>query len=236
MVIRAARISGIALGGQIMCSADVVRELNAKIFENGQDTEYSEFQPTQAIEAIRQMRIALVPAGEVKLKGLEIPEMVSLVYPVALLGRQDLDASGLHLSTSTSTARVQLSIAQVKDLAMLCLRIEALSSGRIFRPRPEQKESVSDLPLEPLSDEDVLEPSVMYGDPNLLLPPMNEKTSDLEIMMHLDSLSLRLENAVACLALKKLCDKSSTIVSALENHEGIDERTLNLITSLLSRC
>lgn len=236
MVIRAARISGIALGGQIMCSADVVREMNAKIFENGQDTEYSEFQPTQAIEAIRQMQIALVPAGEVKLKGLEIPEMVSLVYPAALLGRQDLDASGSHLSTSTSTARVQLSIAQVRDLAMLCLRIEALTSGRIFRPRLEQKEYVSDLPLEPLSDEDVLEPSVMYGDPNLLLPPMNEKTSDLEIMMHLDSLSLRLENAVACLALKKLSDKSSAIVTALEGHEGIDEQTLHLITSLLSRC
>ncbi|KAG1871333.1 hypothetical protein DFJ58DRAFT_904002 [Suillus subalutaceus] len=236
MVIRAARISGLALGGQIMCSADVVRELNAKIFENGQDTEYSEFQPTQAIEAIRQMQIALVPAGEVKLKGLEIPEIVSLVYPAALLGRQDLDASGSHLSTSTSTARVQLSIAQVRDLAMLCLRIEALTSGRIFRPCPEQKEWVPDIPLEPPSDEDVLESSVMYGDPNLLLPPMNEKTSDLEIMMHLDSLSLRLENAVACLALKKLSDQSSAIVTALEGHEGIDERTLHLITSLLSRC
>lgn len=234
MVIRAARICGIALGGQIMCSADVVREMNAKIFENGQDTEYSDFQPTQAIEAIRQMQIALVPAGEMKLKGLEIPEMVSLVYPAALLGRQDLDASGSHLSISTSTARVQLSIAQVRDLAMLCLRIEALTSGRIFR-HLEQKEFVSDPPLEPLSDEDVSEPLVMYGDPNLLLPPMNEKTSELEIMMHLDSLSLRLENAVACLALKKLSDKSSAIVTALEGHEGIDEQTLHLITSLLSR-
>ncbi|KAG1751292.1 uncharacterized protein EDB91DRAFT_598835 [Suillus paluster] len=235
MVIRAARISGCALGGQIMCSADVVREINAKIFENGPDTEYSEFQPTQAIEAIRQMQIVLIPAREIKLKGLEIPEMVSLVYPAALLGRQDLDASGSHLSTSTSPARVQLSIAQVRDLAMLCLRIEALASGRIFRPRLERKESVSDLPLELLSDEDVLEPSIMYGDPNMLLPPMNEKTSDLEIMMHLDSLSSRLENAVASLVLRKLSDKSSAIVTALEGHEGIDERTLQLITSLLSR-
>lgn len=235
MVIRAARISGIALGGQIKCSADVVRELNAKIFEMGQDTEYSESQPTQAVEAIRQMQIALVPAGEIKLKGLEIPEIVSLVYPAALLGR-DLQASGSHLSTSTSTARVQLSITQVRDLAMLCLRIEALASGRIFRPRLERKECVSELPSEPLSDEDVLEPSVMYGDPNLLLPPMNDKTSDLEIMMHLDSLSSRLENAVACLALRKLSDKSSAIVTALEGHEGIDEQTLHLITSLLARC
>ncbi|KAJ8580944.1 adenylyl cyclase [Rhizopogon salebrosus TDB-379] len=98
MVIRAARISGNAAGGQIMCSAAVVREINAKIFETGPDTEYSEFQPTQAIEVIRQMQIAVVPAGEIKLKGLENPEVVSLVYPAALLGRQDFDASGPSLA------------------------------------------------------------------------------------------------------------------------------------------
>jgi hypothetical protein len=47
-----------------------------------------------------------------------------------------------------------------------------------------------------LSDEDVVEPSIMYGDPSVLFPPMNDKTSDLEIMMQLDSLSLRLEKVL----------------------------------------
>jgi hypothetical protein len=37
-----------------MCIAAVLREINAKIFETGPDTEYPEFQPTQAIEAIRR--------------------------------------------------------------------------------------------------------------------------------------------------------------------------------------
>jgi hypothetical protein len=64
------------------------------------------------------MQIAVVHAGEVKLKGLEIPEVVSLVYPAAPLGRQNLDASG------SSLARVQLSIGQVRELAVLCLRFE----------------------------------------------------------------------------------------------------------------
>jgi class 3 adenylate cyclase len=64
MVIRAARISGNVAGGQIMWSAAVVREINAKIFETGPDTEYSEFQPTQAIEVIRQMQIAVVPLAK----------------------------------------------------------------------------------------------------------------------------------------------------------------------------
>jgi adenylate cyclase len=130
------------------------------------------------------MQIAVIPAGEIKLKGLEIPEVVSLVYPAALLGRQDLDASGSYPNTSTSPARVEFSIGQVRELAVLCLRFEALASSRIFRPWLEGKDHVVDLSLETLSDEDIVEPLNMYGDLNLLLPPMNEKTSDVEIMIH----------------------------------------------------
>jgi adenylate cyclase len=196
MVIRAARISGNAAGGQIMCSAAVVREINAKIFETGLDTEYSEFQPAQAIEVIRQMQIAVVPAGEIKLKGLEIPDVVSLVYPAAPLGLQNLDASG------SSLARVQLGIGQVRELVLLCLRFEALASSRVFCPRLERKDCVADLSLETLSDEDVVERSIIYGDPSVLFPPMNDKTSDLEGMMQLDSFSLRLENAAKSLTLR----------------------------------
>src|ERR1700710_2074336 len=130
-------------------------EINAKIFETEPDTEYSEFQPAQAIEEIRQMQIAVIPAGEIKLKGLDIPEVVSLVYPAALLGRQNLDASG------SSLARVQLSIAQVRELAVLCLRFEALASSRVFCPLLERKDCVADLSLETLSDEDAVDPSIM---------------------------------------------------------------------------
>jgi hypothetical protein len=74
----------------------------------------------------------------------------------------------------------------------------------------------------------------MYGDPSVLFPPMNDKTSDLEIMMQLDSLSLRLENAANSLALRSLANQSSAIMTALEGQEGIDERMLRTLASLLS--
>jgi hypothetical protein len=200
-----------------MCSAAVVREINAKIFETGPDTEYSEFHPTQAIEVIRQMQTTVVPAGKIKLKELEISEVVSLVYPAALSGRQDLDVSG------SSVARVQLIVGQVRELAVLCLRFEALASSRVFCPRLERKDCVADLSSEALSDEDVVEPSIMYGDPSVLFPPMNDTTSDFEIMMQLDSLSLRLENAAKSLTQRSLADQSSAIMTPLEDKEGIDE-------------
>ncbi|KAG2120378.1 nucleotide cyclase [Suillus clintonianus] len=102
MVNRSARICASALGGQIMCSADVVREIDAGLIESGAQPRHY---PAEAIDAVR--KTVVVPVGEVKLKGLETPEIASLLYPSALLGRQDLDASGLHLSAvpspSTST-------------------------------------------------------------------------------------------------------------------------------------
>jgi hypothetical protein len=92
---------------------------------------------------------------------------------------------------------------------------------------------VSDLSSETLSDEDVVAPSIMYGDPSVLFPPMNDTTSDFELMMQLDLLSLRLENAAKSLTLRSLADQSSAIMTALEDKEGIDEQTL-LLASLLS--
>ncbi|KAG1744945.1 adenylyl cyclase [Suillus paluster] len=83
--ITAARICGHAAGGQIMCSANMVREIQPCLFEADL---HSEFQPAQATEAVQQM--VLVPAGKLKLKGLEIPELASLAYPAILQGRQEL--------------------------------------------------------------------------------------------------------------------------------------------------
>lgn len=99
MVNRCARISASALGGQIMCSADVVREVNTALFTSNLASKH---QPARAIEEILQLQTVFVPVGEIKLKGLEVPEMASLVYPAALLGRHRLAMSGSNLSTSPS--------------------------------------------------------------------------------------------------------------------------------------
>ncbi|KAG1739808.1 hypothetical protein EDD22DRAFT_921905 [Suillus occidentalis] len=188
MVIRAARISGIALGGQIMC-----RPMSHGVLRVSANSGYRG-DPANADSPCPCRGSEVEGAGD---SGGGFPRLPS--SPLRPSGLRCIWVASEHLYINSSPRAV--SIAQVRDLAMLCLRIEALTSGRIFRPL-EQKEHVSDLPLEPLSDEDVSEPT----------------------------------NAVACLALKKLSDKSSAIVTALEGHEGIDEQTLHLITSLLSRC
>jgi len=53
-----------------MCSADIIREINATIFEIEPKTEYSRAQPQQAIKAILQADVMIFPVGEIKLRGL----------------------------------------------------------------------------------------------------------------------------------------------------------------------
>ena len=225
MVIRAARICGHAGGGQIMCSADVVREIDARIKGVGPETAYSKSQPTQAIDGIRRMGIEVIPFGEIKLKGLEAPEMVSLIYPTQVVGRQELNAASM--TTSVAPARVQWTVNQIKELAVLCLRFEALASSRVFRPpvEPSRKDGTQEL----------VEDGTAYQhcDVNVLLPPMNEKMTDIEFMMLLDSLITRLENAASALAAKTVAKDLTTILTALRNHGGIDERTLHALSSLI---
>ncbi|KAI6121838.1 hypothetical protein F5141DRAFT_538234 [Pisolithus sp. B1] len=230
MVIRASRLSGHAGGGQIMCSADVVREINARITETGPDTEYSELQPTTAIEAIRSMGIRVIPVGEIKLKGMEVPEMATLIYPAQVAGRVFMVPSSAPTSASVAPVKAQWSVDQVRELALLCLRFEALASSRIFRMHTEPDPRDTTQPSEGHNLRGYLQ-----EDLKLLLPPLDAKATEHEIMTLLDSLLTRLENAASTLALKAMAEDSSVILSILRNHGGIDGRTLRVLSSSLGR-
>ncbi|KAF8138036.1 nucleotide cyclase [Mycena galopus ATCC 62051] len=231
---RSSRIEGNAAGGHIMCSSDVIREINAKIFENETETEYSDAQPQEAIDGIRRLKPIVVSVGEVKLKGLEVPEVLSLVFPSELIGRKDLDNTAVN-SPGNQSSRVQFSVAQMRELAMLCLRLEMSTSGRVFRPYPERKGSLQG--PEDLPDDD--EPSIyLYGDPNVLLPPMTDKMTDADLMLILYSLMVRIENAEIAFctmagAKPPPSDEKHALMSALQRSGGLDERTLDEVWAVL---
>ncbi|OBZ70825.1 Adenylate cyclase [Grifola frondosa] len=197
MVNRAARVNGLAAGGQIMCSADVIKEINARIFENGPETEQSYLQPAHAIDAIRRLGVAVVNVGEMKLKGLEVPESLSAVYPEDLVGRQDLEAS--EPASNGSGSRVQFSVEQMREFGLLCVRLETLASRHIFKPLPARKGSTA--PQQETLPEDTGSSLFVYDDPNLFLPVMDKTSSDTHLMGVLHSLSQRIENALARLGL-----------------------------------
>ena len=201
MVNRSSRISSVAVGGQIMCSLDVIREINAKILESEEETEYSRFQPPAAIEGIRMLGVEILAAGEFKLKGIEHSEILNSIYPRGLEGRHTLKES--PASPGLSTSRVRFSVPQMKELGLLCLRIEALSTGRVFKHenlrRAEDGAEVEMEVGEEEEDEDRGTSAIFYGNPDLLLPPITEASSDADLSVVLDSLSLRICNAICVL-------------------------------------
>ena len=247
MVNRSARINGSALGGQIMCSSDIILEINSKVLDSSIEIELSK---EQSVEAIRRIGVVVIPMGEYKMKGIELPELLSVIYPLGLEGRHDLKETPVEAVGS----RVQFSIPQMQELGLLCLRIEAISSGRVFKPTPERKGSIqsgNDL------DRNVVA-HTFVGDPNVLLPPINDTSSDSDLMLLLDSLTLRIENAVNTLYMKlQSCGvipssrssqpaqimpasgggstNASTLVDALMEEGALDESILKYISSVLQR-
>ena len=227
MVNRSSRINGSAAGGQIMCSADVVREINAKIFETGPETEFSYLQPPAVVEAIRAMGVVIEPVGEVKLKGLEVPELLSIVFPRELEGRKNMEQYEV-MSALALNPKVQFTAEQVRALGLLCLRFESLTASRVFNPLPDRKGSAAGL-----SDDTDQGGLVRFaGNPNHMLPSF-EKLADDELLSALGSFTMRIENAVKVLLLQHYTGQG--IFSHGEQFNSMDpsERTLEQVISVL---
>ncbi|KAJ1943820.1 hypothetical protein FBU59_002789 [Linderina macrospora] len=99
MVNRASRVSGAADGGQIYVSRDVMDEVYAimDLFEAADQSQTTDMrqlidEPALArdVQALKALGLCALQVGEIKLKGLESPELVSLIYPAALRGRIDM--------------------------------------------------------------------------------------------------------------------------------------------------
>ncbi|TKY86480.1 hypothetical protein EX895_004629 [Sporisorium graminicola] len=183
MVNRAARISGAADGGQILASKDVIKELQGllgtfdessaaaggssgdgggqaleKTDEELDEDAFRLLNPnvSRDVVLLRRMGFGLSQLGERRLKGLETPEMLWLVYPKQLAGRLEQDKT--DDAPDAPTAQVYeptvqlLDIEDVKQVGMLCLRLEYLSNSSvcpgIFTAQDEAERSKPSTPLD----------------------------------------------------------------------------------------
>lgn len=137
MVNRAARIEGEADGGQICVSADFVTEIKRiidtlnnthdprELFEDHNIAE----QAKDYINILSTQGFEFKPLGERKLKGLENPEFVYLVYPRILSGRLVAKAVKPKLVAAD----------QMWQLWDLALRLETVCSVLTSADRPEPR-------------------------------------------------------------------------------------------------
>ncbi|KAN0064637.1 cysteinyl-tRNA synthetase [Thecaphora frezii] len=162
MVNRSARICGAADGGQIMASKDVITELrdilgtfNDAAAANAGGDDLVALPPTLAADIknheidedtfrllnpnvsrdvvlLRRMGFGISEIGERRLKGLETPEVLSLIYPKQLAGRlQDTKTNAPAAQVYEPTVKL-LDVNEIKQVGILCLRLEFLASQIVF--------------------------------------------------------------------------------------------------------
>ncbi|KAI0267046.1 hypothetical protein BC834DRAFT_822775 [Gloeopeniophorella convolvens] len=248
MVNRASRVSNIATGGQILLSADAVHELELEMALP------SPLVDPQAVDALRAFELSFHSIGERKLKGLEIPEVMTAVYPQQLLGRLHYvaaepapltppphdsdDPDALFPLDSPSPPFVgddecSWTPDQVRELAQLAVRLQALAGGRRFQPLPARKGSRAQVTLPP--DASTAGGHVLYADPAALLPALSERASEAEALGVLEVLALQLELAADALA-ARLEPGAGAISDALRARGGrpLGAAALQQILELLS--
>ncbi|KAL8930786.1 MAG: hypothetical protein Q9208_000327 [Pyrenodesmia sp. 3 TL-2023] len=150
MVNRAARISGAADGGQIYVSSDFIAEIH-RVLETYAETDRSgstasDDMSEDALSAeirkeLRQLStqgFEVKDLGSHKLKGLENPEYLYLMYPHALAGRlaaqqarSDAEAAAASVDPASKSRDSQLTMEtqNVWDLWTVSLRLEMICSA-----------------------------------------------------------------------------------------------------------
>lgn len=216
MVNRAARISAAADGGQILVSQDVVEELERQFQMHGTEVvpdEENTNMPSaddrdRDVVLLRRLGLGIIALGERRLKGIESPERLSLVYPKSLSGRYS------HLAGSRTSSgallmfeptQALLALHQVKQLGYLCLRLEALTNRRCF-PGINPVDAFSRFVQEdlPAAENASLERSaivqrVVARMPELLAVESREDATDAELFPILNQIITRIRNAVSAL-------------------------------------
>lgn len=171
------------------------------------------------------MGIEVQFVGERSLKGLEVAEALSLVFPTALLGRLETPT----LPPSAATSRTQFSLDQLMQLNMLAVRLEALATSRVFRPDIPRR-SIAAAPLTGESgsteaDEDTNNPAIWRGDPDVIIPRFKTDPSDQDFMLLLDHISGRIENALSSIQIRSMM-QAATATGPPPRLEDIDPHTL----------
>ncbi|KAF9152209.1 cysteinyl-tRNA synthetase [Linnemannia schmuckeri] len=158
MVNRSARICASADGGEICVSSDVVNVIQQLLVDpylENSDSPYAEH-----IREMKKMGFGVLDIGEKKLKGLETPESLHLLYTRMLAGRFAVDSLAVAAAPNAAVQQeivettMVLDVASIRLLQSICLRLERLVSGA--GRATEQMLALLSLPIRDNADQDDL--------------------------------------------------------------------------------
>ncbi|RUP25516.1 hypothetical protein BC936DRAFT_138831 [Jimgerdemannia flammicorona] len=238
IVNRASRICSVADGGQICISSDVVQALGTLDSNNlsGGMVEDAGGRTTRKTMELKKIGFTVVEIGDRKLKGLETPETLSLIYPKALVGRIEHDklksqpATTLTVPNSVKEKQPDdgeglvaqnLDPELIRRLGYICLRLERVSSGNVY-PRGVGGSRASR--ADPMN--------------GLLTFHVKDNAEDEELLRIMDHLVTRIENAANTLYLRKY-GHFAKVLEQLSNAISLDQthliRALQMYAQVMSK-
>ncbi|CAO3661661.1 unnamed protein product [Rhizopus stolonifer] len=226
VVNKASRICNAADGGQICVSSDVIAALRNFPSMFDEEAEFNEslggdegsFPVSRDLLQLRKLGFHVVELGERRLKGLETPETLSLVYPKQLLGRIEVDQMmapennviiAPTVNEESPVARDYLVIkpkARTIDPNLVCamnnlaIRLERLTSGHVLSQTMAGSSILSQYTYESQHVESANQTS--FG--LMLDRHIREEATDEELMAMMENCVTRVENATSALYLQKM--------------------------------
>lgn len=192
MVNKSSRVSASADGGQIMASNDVLKEVRGIIdYLEAGEGEQPEDVGRDVIQ-LQRLGLGVLDMGLRKLKGLEVPEKLYLIYPKALAGRLEL-STDLRDNVEVKTAKLYggeeerlVSMDELRQLVSVCFRLEALTMDKVSSER--QQDASVEIPAGR-----VFQHSSFHG------PRLHEDMSDEDLVAIIESLTARITNSISTL-------------------------------------
>ncbi|ODN77508.1 hypothetical protein L202_04679 [Cryptococcus amylolentus CBS 6039] len=229
MVNRAARINASADGGQLMASRDVLNEISVfmEYLKTTDEQALDELQgdSKREIMELRRIGVEVRDMGDRKLKGLEVPERLHLLYPKTLCGRLEI-SNEIRPEVEVNDVRKHadrhrmIDVEQVHQLSAIALRLEAVCS---YSPPAPTSPGVSPQPVV----------QRMPVPPSYLGPSIKEEMSDEELAVIVESLVGRIENAVSTLYLKNFGEFGG-VLAALQTATKTDPKLIIHALSLMN--
>ncbi len=212
MVNRASRVSSIADGGQIALSSDFLSEVNKleksyDIVTAGQasiEEAYGHFLPSHLIHgdmsSLKSTGWEIIEIGEMKLKGLETPEFVSLIYPKSLSTRAKFVGDN-----NKPQSESLLSQEWLTNLQIVVVRLEQICS--ILNGSQSKISKTDDLRKDP--------------------PDLKNK-SESDYLLYLERYVTRIENALCVLSVRSAIGKGNIIANHARGNGDIDGNYIEL--------
>lgn len=238
MVNRSARISAVAEGGQISASQDVIDIIQEVVMESkpeasssdsdaGEEEEEVWLDPNEKhdVLALRRLGFGISELGERRLKGLETPEMISLIWPKVLKERVKL--AGIKDESAVPDAEVYDPSTQLLDVTLVggigraCQRLEAAVAAIVH---PERWEDTR-LALSPKPGQLTLAKRRLVVHPAALALPLRQDATDVELAAVLEVYINRIENVLSTMVLHQLSGYTE-VLAALGGAIKVDPRYL----------